>query len=206
MICQVHTSGRKLYKNPKRRVMKTRFAVVALILVAAAIGVPSSMRAKQPAALQQAPAASSIDPAQSVWAGVYTAEQAIRGGALYAQRCARCHGQDLTGGEIAPALNSGEFKSNWNDLSVDDLFERIKVSMPHDNPGSLSRQQTADILAFVLSKCGFPGGKIELAREAEVLKAIRFEASKPETAGKGQNNTHGGEQVSCDHTDPDCRR
>lgn len=121
-----------------------------------------------------------------MWDGSYTEEQASRGAALYAQRCARCHAPDLTGGEIAPALNSGEFKSNWSGLSVDDLVERIKVSMPQDNPGSLSRQQTADIVAFVLSKNGFPPGKTELAREAEVLKAIRFEANKPEIAGTGE--------------------
>ncbi len=54
------------------------------------------------------------------------------------------------------------------------------MSMPQDDPGGLSRQQTADILAFVLSKGGFPVGKTELAREAEVLKGIRFEATKPQ--------------------------
>jgi mono/diheme cytochrome c family protein len=114
-----------------------------------------------------------------VWDGVYTEEQAKRGGPLYSERCASCHAADLTGGETAPALASAEFKSNWSGLSVDDLFERIKVSMPADNPGSLSRQQTADTLAFVLSRGGFPAGKTELAREAEVLKQIRFEATKP---------------------------
>ena len=155
--------------------MKNRIAILALFPVAAAIAFPSQARAKQTAPSQEAPAPSSAEPAQSVWDGVYTKEQASRGEALYAQRCARCHGPDLTGGEIAPALNSGEFKSNWSGLSVDDLFERIKVSMPQDNPGSLSRQQTADVVAFVLSKNGFPAGKKELAREAEVVKQIRFE-------------------------------
>jgi S-disulfanyl-L-cysteine oxidoreductase SoxD len=116
---------------------------------------------------------------QSVWDGIYTNEQAKRGEALYSQNCARCHGPDLTGGETAPALASPDFKSNWSGLSVDDLFERIKISMPQDNPGSLSRQQTADTLAFILSRGGFPAGEIELAREAEVLKQIRFEALKP---------------------------
>jgi hypothetical protein len=58
-------------------------------------------------------------------------------------------------------------------------LERIKISLPQDNPRSLSRQQTADLLAFVLSKGGFPAGARELAREAEVLKGIRFEATKP---------------------------
>jgi len=123
--------------------------------------------------------ATPAESSQSVWDGIYTEEQAKRGGALYSQNCARCHGPDLTGGETAPALASSEFKENWSGLSVDDLFERIKISMPQDNPGSLSRQQTADILAFVLSRGGFPAGGTELAREAEVLKQIRFEASKP---------------------------
>ncbi len=165
--------------------MKIRIAMLALIPLAAAIAIPWTARAKKTAPSQQTPPYST-EPAQSMWDGVYTAEQANRGGALYAQRCARCHGQDLSGGEIAPALNSGEFKSNWTGLSIDDLFERIKVSMPQDNPGSLSRQQTADVVAFVLSKNGFPQGKTELAREAEVLKTIRFEENKPETTGAGE--------------------
>jgi DNA-binding beta-propeller fold protein YncE/mono/diheme cytochrome c family protein len=163
--------------------MNIKIAIVAFIIpVAATIASCLAARAEQTVPSQQTPATSSTEPAQSVWDGIYTVEQANRGETLYAQRCARCHSPGLTGGEIAPALNSAEFKSNWNDLSVDDLLERIKVSMPQDNPGSLSRQQTADILAFVLSKGGFPEGKTELAREAEVLKAIRFEANKPESA------------------------
>lgn len=117
--------------------------------------------------------------AQSVWDGIYTEQQAKRGASLYSERCAHCHAADLTGGETAPALASAEFKGNWSGLSVDDLFERIKISMPQDKPGSLSRQQTADILAFVLSRGGFPAGETELAREAEVLKQIRFEATRP---------------------------
>ena len=161
------------------REMKIKILIVAFIPLAAVIAFSSSARADQTAPSEQDPATSSTEPAQSVWDGVYTKEQSSRGGELYAKRCARCHAPDLTGGEIAPALNNAEFKSNWTDLTVDDLFERIKVSMPQDNPGSLSRQQTADLLAFVLSKDGFPAGERELAREAEVLKQIRFEATKP---------------------------
>jgi len=159
--------------------MKTRIVVVVFIGLAAYGAFRSSVRAEPTAPSPQGPATSSTEPSQSVWDGVYTEEQANRGGPLYSQACARCHGPDLTGGETAPALTSGEFKTNWSGLSVDDLFERIKVSMPQDSPGSLSRQQTADILAFVLSKGGFPAGARELAREAEVLKGIRFEATKP---------------------------
>lgn len=161
--------------------MKIRTAILVLVLAASVIAFCSSARAKLTVPSQQA--AASTEPTQSVWDGVYTEEQANRGEMLYARRCARCHAADLTGGEIAPALNNAEFKSNWSGLSVDDLLERIKVSMPQDDPGSLSRQQTADIVAFVLLKNGFPAGKTELAREAEVLKGIRFEQSKAETSG-----------------------
>jgi mono/diheme cytochrome c family protein len=117
---------------------------------------------------------------RSVWDGVYTNEQSARGSGLYQTQCARCHGTDLTGGESAPALMGGEFSSNWNGLTVGDLFERIRVSMPANNPGSLSREQDADILAFVLSMNGFPAGKAELEHQTETLRQIRFETVKPD--------------------------
>ena len=116
---------------------------------------------------------------QSVWDGAFSAAQATRGDELYAKHCASCHGGDLTGGEMAPALTGGEFKYNWNGLTLGDLFDRMRISMPQDNPGSLSRQQNADVLAFVLLKAGFPTGENELAFQTEVLKQIKFEADKP---------------------------
>ena len=58
---------------------------------------------------------------------------------------------------MAPGLIGGEFTANWNDLTLGDLFERMRTSMPQNNPGSLSRQQNADILAFILRKASCPG-------------------------------------------------
>jgi cytochrome c len=115
---------------------------------------------------------------RSVWDGVYTDEQAKRGSAIYSKECAACHGTELTGGESAPALVGDAFLSNWNGTTVGDLFERIRKSMPQDDPGRLSRQQNADILAFMLNANRFPVGKAELDRETEVLKLIKIEASK----------------------------
>jgi S-disulfanyl-L-cysteine oxidoreductase SoxD len=110
----------------------------------------------------------------SVWDGVYTEDQAKRGAAVYAKDCAACHGADLNGGESAPPLVGGTFLSNWNTLTVGDLFERIRESMPQDNPGRLSRQQDADVLAFMLQANEFPAGKSELDKQTEVLKLIGF--------------------------------
>ena len=116
---------------------------------------------------------------RSVWDGVYTSEQSQRGAALYTGACAACHGTALTGGESAPPLAGGDFFSNWNGLTVGDLFERIRISMPADSPGKLSRQEDADILAYILSMNQFPPVKAELDRQTEVLKEIRIEP-KPE--------------------------
>ena len=118
-------------------------------------------------------------PTQSVWDGVYTEEQANRGKQGYAEQCASCHGPELTGGEMAPALAGGEFMAGWDGLTVGDLFERIRISMPQNAPGSLSGQQNADILAFVFNANKFPAGEQELPKEAGILKTIKFEVKKP---------------------------
>lgn len=116
---------------------------------------------------------------RSVWDGVYTHEQAEKGSALYANECASCHGTELNGGESAPPLTGGEFFSNWDGLTLGDLFERIRTTMPADHPGKLTREQDAYVLAFVLSVNRFPEGKTELDYRTEVLKQIRLEAAKP---------------------------
>lgn len=116
---------------------------------------------------------------RSVWDGVYTAAQAKQGEALYKENCSSCHGESLNG-EDAPALAGSEFLSNWGGLTVGDLFERIRTTMPQNKVGSLSREQNAAIVAYIFSACQFPAGKSALPQETEVLKQIRIDASKPE--------------------------
>ena len=68
--------------------------------------------------------------------------------------------------------------SNWTGLTVADLFDRIRLSMPQNAPGSLTRQENADVLAFILSSNKFPAGKAELDKDSEPLKQIKLEAPK----------------------------
>jgi S-disulfanyl-L-cysteine oxidoreductase SoxD len=121
------------------------------------------------------------DNQRSVWDGVYSAEQARRGQARYAELCATCHGDTLGGGESAPPLAGGEFLANWNTLTMGDLFDRTRSTMPQNKPGSLSREASAEILAFVLSVNQFPAGKDALPQASEALREIRIEAVKPES-------------------------
>ena len=76
------------------------------------------------------------EQSKSVWDGVFTKEQAARGAAQYKTMCSECHGVDLGGDGFAPALSGSDFMGNWTDLSVGDLFERIRISMPPSDPGS----------------------------------------------------------------------
>jgi mono/diheme cytochrome c family protein len=115
----------------------------------------------------------------TVWDGVYTEEQAKRGEDLYYQRCGACHGPSLEGGDMTPPLVGGTFTSTWNDLALSELFERIRITMPLNQPSTLSRQQTADVTAFLLKSNKWPAGQTELPRELEPLKEIQIQAIKP---------------------------
>ena len=117
--------------------------------------------------------------ATSQWDGVYTSEQAMRGQILYDDHCASCHGAELNGGERAPSLAGDEFAANWNGFTLGDLFELTSFSMPQDDPGGLSSQQNADILAYMLQKGDYPDGQTELATDLEVLKTVKIIGTKP---------------------------
>jgi cytochrome c len=120
-------------------------------------------------------------PAQpkTVWDGVYTEEQAKRGDTVYRTNCATCHGTSLEGGEMAGGLATPMFLSNWNGTDLGQLFDRIKKTMPDDKPGILTRQETSDVLAFMLSSNKFPAGKTELPQQTELLTPIKLLATKP---------------------------
>ena len=116
---------------------------------------------------------------QTVWDGMYTDEQAARGEMLYQEWCASCHAPDLSGGDLAPGLAGGEFVWNWSGLTVGQLFERLRISMPQENPSSVTRTQKADILAFMLAANEFPVGEQELVGRSEILDQFMFKAVRP---------------------------
>jgi mono/diheme cytochrome c family protein len=161
--------------------MKVKVMRVAIISLTAVVASYSSsrLRAKPPAIPQEAPSGP-----RSVWDGIFTEKQAKRGQLLFNQQCAACHGDTLTGGETAPPLSGGAFLANWNGLPVGDLFERIRTQMPLNKPGKLNREANADITAYILSVNQFPAGQTELAHDTQLLKQIRFDATKPDQSNK----------------------
>jgi mono/diheme cytochrome c family protein len=144
--------------------MRLKFAVVAIALVGIVVA----------GALRQVSAQE-----KSQWDGIYTAEQAKRGEVVYNDTCVPCHGPDLGGSDLAPALAGNEFAANWNNLKIGDLYNRVSQSMPLSAPGSLTAQQYADVIAFMLEKGSAPAGTTELATTKEPLDSIKYIATKP---------------------------
>ena len=117
--------------------------------------------------------------ARSAADGVYTDAQAKRGATLYSEQCGSCHGADMSGvADLFPALAGDAFVSTWQGKSVGELFEKISTTMPALDPGSLKPEQTADIVANILSVSKYPAGTTELASSLEALKQIKIDAPK----------------------------
>ena len=105
--------------------------------------------------------------------GVFTGAQAERGSVLYQSFCQECHQPDLSGAK-GPALTGTEFLQRWGapGLSVADLFGFVTSLMPEYEPGSLTEQEYADVLAFILRENGYGAGLGELARDIEQLETV----------------------------------
>ena len=102
--------------------------------------------------------------------GLYTEDQAKRGKALYTQSCSRCHTVDLKGADQVPPLAGETFMSHWQGRSVKDLFDRVRTTMPQNNPGSLSDQEYIDIISYMLQANNFPQGKDILENDSELSR------------------------------------
>jgi mono/diheme cytochrome c family protein len=136
-------------------------AVGAIAIVSALVGLSSTALYAQ--------------QARRVTDGVYTSAQATRGQAVYKDRCATCHGPTL-GGAQAPPLSGDEFIRVWSG-PLSDLFNKIQNTMPANDPGKLTRAQSADLVAYVLQAGKFPAGQAELGVDEAVLKQITFPAA-----------------------------
>ncbi len=125
-------------------------------------------------------AASAQTLPRSVWNGVYTVDQAKKGEALAVAQCVSCHGDGLRGGEAAPPLTGDLFNSTWEGVLLSDLADRIRTTMPIDRPGTLSRPQTADVLAYMLSLSKIPAGTLSLPADAGALAQIAYRSYPPQ--------------------------
>ena len=120
-------------------------------------------------------------PRTTQWDGVYTVAQANRGEPLYGDMCSVCHGDQLRGADFGPELIGEYVAAQWNDLPLSELYYLIRDTMPANSPGTLTGQESADLLAFILHKGNYPDGTEELPADPEMLRSYTFLASNPNT-------------------------
>ncbi len=115
-----------------------------------------------------APAVSTAGPsvAAETVAAVFTAEQATRGQRVFTTVCAVCHGRNEFTGPI--------FALTWMAEPVGHLFQHISTAMPQDRPGSLSPEEYAAIVAYLLQLNGLTAGDQELPADEELLSRMRW--------------------------------
>jgi S-disulfanyl-L-cysteine oxidoreductase SoxD len=119
------------------------------------------------------------EPSHTVWDSVYTDSQTLRGDSIYKATCARCHGAELKGGDDGSPLAGDPFFVNWEGKPLAGLFDQVRNSMPPDNPKSLTRAQTADVVAYLLARNRFPSGKAALTDDSDRLNDIKIVQKKP---------------------------
>ncbi len=114
--------------------------------------------------------------------GVFTDAQAARGKAVYSQNCASCHMDDLSGSGQALPLAGDAFMETWDGQTVADLNDLVHNTMPQDKPGSLSANDTVDVISYLLQFNKFPAGKDELKPDPAGLKNILISKKAPADA------------------------
>jgi mono/diheme cytochrome c family protein len=127
-----------------------------LLLAAAAFAFPVTGWA------QSAPSA-----ARSTRAGVYTADQALKGQELYAMHCVSCHS--------AITHTGPEFAGKWEGRPFWELYSFVREEMPKSDPGSLTEREYITVLAYVLKMNGMPPGEAALSTDSTELSRIRIE-------------------------------
>ena len=127
------------------------------------------------------------NPSQSnAGSALYTEQQAEDGKQVFDTSCASCHGTNLQGGSAPPVGGSSFLKKakilGW---SVADMRNLVVSAMPASNPGSLSPQQYADVLAYLLAADCYPPGDKSFPTDA--TPALKNTSLQPIQGAKGEN-------------------
>lgn len=148
-------------------------------------GTQLAQAAKPPSAKSDAVAAASASPAaaNAGHPALYTAEQAEKGKADYADNCALCHGDALEG-RAGPALKGKNFANPNANFHVGDIFAIVSLNMPATQPASLPPDQYVEIMAFLLQQNGYPAGSAALTFDAAKASTVPLIYSEPAAAAK----------------------
>lgn len=98
--------------------------------------------------------------------GVFNEAQRARGESSFKEICAACHSSSQFKGDA--------FVRAWSGMTVFDLFDQLRTTMPNDNPGGLPAATYVDVVTYLLSLNGFPKGDKALPPDEATLKRVRI--------------------------------
>ncbi|HEX5649698.1 MAG TPA: PQQ-binding-like beta-propeller repeat protein [Steroidobacteraceae bacterium] len=150
----------------------------------AAVGLPTvnvnnmlyvfALPGSSPARDQRLPAARAV-AAEPGRAPHYTPSQADRGATVYAEKCLMCHGPEMKGTFVGPALRGAFFMRRWGNRPLGDLFSFIHKSMPMQAPGSLDGNAVDEILAYWARLNGYAATDVELDHKSAEMGVMRIQ-------------------------------
>lgn len=118
------------------------------------------------------------EPGHTVWDSVFTDSQVTLAESTYSQSCAKCHGATLQGAQDGGPLIGADFLANWDGMTLADLLDKIRTTMPPDTPNTIPPSQVADLVSLVLARNHFPSGTTPLTADAARLKDIKIVRSR----------------------------
>jgi len=173
VTCTALSQGRTRHRKP----LRSRFGSARPVMqrLCAALGVLSLLVV---ASVPMADEPMATSSPLTIWDGIYTEAQALRGRDLYAGPCGRCHGARLDGAPDdpdmfpSPPIGGWKFLRNWNGRTLAVLYDYTRTTMPANNPGFLSVDENLDLIAYMLWASGAPAGPGELSQDPVRLSRI----------------------------------
>jgi mono/diheme cytochrome c family protein len=138
-------------------------------LIGVAVAALAIACAKGPPTTTPTPGASGATATlRSTQTGVYSEAQATAGKATFDVRCAGCH---IT----AARMTGPDFRKGWHGQTVWKFFDLVRETMPSDNPKSLTDQQYAEVIAYLMQATRMPAGATALPTDSATLSKIRMD-------------------------------
>lgn len=143
--------------------IRSVFLFGGFILMAAILVEQTSAQAKPGTARTAGGAAA----ARTTQGAIYTMAQAKAGENTYYTLCISCHPKGTYAG--------AGFKTNWNGRPLWELYDWVLNKMPKNDPGSLTPDESVQVLAYILQQNKMPAGKTPLPANDKALYAIKIQ-------------------------------